>query len=96
MKKKYNTLNEEKAKIEQNYIKKLEIEKEKTSILLRQLSEKDSKIESLNNDMLILTESNKNLLTELKTLNNILDSNNKIRELHQIEISSLRNELDSM
>jgi hypothetical protein len=94
LKLKYKTLEEEKAKLEVMYTKKLEVEKEKNNILNRQLQEKEGKIESLNNEMLNLTGSNKDLLTELRSINSILDNTNKYREVNLMEIAFYKNEVE--
>jgi chromosome segregation ATPase len=91
---KLKALEEEKIKSYNDFSKKLDIEKEKNTILQRQLQEKENKIESLNAEMLSLTNSNRDLITELRSINTILDNHNKHREVNLMEISFYKNELD--
>ena len=65
LRKKFNDLLEEKTKSEQEYMSKLEMEKEKIRILLKDSEILENKSIRKSNDMKSLSESNKNLLIEL-------------------------------
>lgn len=80
LKKKLNDLTEEKMKMELNYKSKLQLEKEKTSILQRRIDESHQEVSKSNNKIKVLSNMNKNLLIEIKSLNGLLDETNSNRE----------------
>jgi DNA repair exonuclease SbcCD ATPase subunit len=91
---KLKTLEDEKNKIEVDFNKRLEIEKEKNNILKRQLEDKESKIETLNTEMINLSLANKDLITELKAINTILDTTSKFKEINSMELAFYKNEVE--
>jgi hypothetical protein len=95
LRKKYNELLEEKSKLEHSYNTKLEMEKEKNSILMKDSESLENKVLRKSNDMKSLSESNKNLLIELRSINSILDDMNKQKEGLLMELSFYKSELDS-
>lgn len=95
LRKKYNEVLEEKVKIEQETEERLNLEKKKIEISIEELKSNDDKIDRYNRDIKSLAESNKNLLIEIKSLNNILDEVNKHKETLILENSYFRNEHES-
>jgi hypothetical protein len=94
LRKKYNDLLEEKTKLEQDFNTKLEMEKEKIRILLKDTETLENKNIRKSNDMKSLSESNKNLLVELRSINSILDEMNKHKEGLLMELSFYKSEYE--
>jgi hypothetical protein len=70
------------------------MEKSKVDILRRESEQSEKSLERANSDLKKANESNKNLLIELKSLNNIIDEFNKQREFNLLETSFFKSELD--
>lgn len=85
---------EEKTKSEQEYMSKLEMEKEKIRILLKDSEILENKSIRKSNDMKSLSESNKNLLIELRSINSILDEVNRHKEAILMELSFYKSEYE--
>jgi hypothetical protein len=85
---------EEKTKSEQEYMSKLEMEKEKIRILLKDSEILENKSIRKSNDMKSLSESNKNLLIELRSINSILDEMNRHKEAILMELSFYKSEYE--
>jgi hypothetical protein len=94
LRKKYNDLLEEKTKLEQDFNTKLEMEKEKIRILLKDTETLENKNIRKSIDMKSLSESNKNLLVELRSINSILDEMNKHKEGLLMELSFYKSEYE--
>lgn len=85
---------EEKTKSEQEYMSKLEMEKEKIRILLKDSEILENKSIRKSNDMKSLSESNKNLLIELRSINSILDEVNRHKEAILMELNFYKSEYE--
>lgn len=85
---------EEKTKSEQEYMSKLEMEKEKIRILIKDSEILENKSIRKSNDMKSLSESNKNLLIELRSINSILDEVNRHKEAILMELSFYKSEYE--
>lgn len=85
-KKKLNDLTIEKVKLEQNYQVKLELENEKVEILNRQIKDLEVNIAKKNDQLKFLTESNKNLLSEVSMLN---VNNNDLKKTNEVKVAEL-------
>lgn len=60
----------------------------------RQLDDSEHKTQIVNGDVKNMSNSNKNLITELKCINNILDDVNKQREANLLELNYYKSELE--
>jgi hypothetical protein len=94
LRKKSNELMEDKSRIELDFNERIELEKEKNEILNREIKSSEEKILKLNKDLKIVSDSNRNLIIELKSINTILDEVNKQKENFMLEISYYKNELE--
>ncbi len=94
LKKKFNEIQSEKLKVEQNLSSKIDIENEKIDILNRQIKDLENIISLKNSDLKILIESNKNLLGELSIVNaNNIDLK-KINDSRNLELEFSKKELE--
>ena len=94
LKKKYNELSQEKINVEKEFKEKLEIEEEKTDIIKRQLKDMENILTMKNQNIKNLTESNKNLLSEIKVLNSSNNDFKKINEIKNTETEFSKKELE--
>jgi len=95
LRKKYTEIQEEKTKLEQQIEEKLNIEKKKCEILKEENKSNDEKLDKNSRDIKSLSEANKNLLVEIKSLNTLLEEINKQKETLLLENFYFRNELES-
>ncbi len=70
------------------------MEKEKIRILLKDSEILENKSIRKSNDMKSLSESNKNLLIELRSINSILDEMNRHKEAILMELSFYKSEYE--
>lgn len=70
------------------------MEKEKIRILLKDSEILENKSIRKSNDMKSLSESNKNLLIELRSINSILDEVNRHKEAILMELSFYKSEYE--
>lgn len=95
LKNKYNTLMEEKMKLEEDFNSRMDLEKEKLDIIKSEAEKHDKKLHRTGEDLKTLSESNKNLIIEIRSLNNILDETSRQREAALMELNFYKNECES-
>jgi hypothetical protein len=94
LRKKYNDLSLEKINAEKDFKEKLVIEEEKSEIIKRQIKDMDNIIAQKNLNIKSLTESNKNLLSEIKVLTVSNQDFKKINEIRNTDIDFSKKELE--
>jgi hypothetical protein len=93
LRKKYNDLNEEKLKLENTFNSKLDLEKEKLKVIVKENEENGKKINKYSEDIKQLSEVNKNMIIEVRSINNLLDEAHKVREVQLMELNFYKMEL---
>jgi hypothetical protein len=94
LRKKYNDLSLEKLNAEKEFKEKFFIEEEKSEIIKRQIKDMENIISSKNLNIKSLTESNKNLLSEIKVLSVSNQDFKKINEIRYTDNEFSKKELE--
>ena len=70
------------------------MEKEKTSILQRESESLETKLVRNSTDLKSMSEANKNLILEIRSINSLLDEVNRHKEIMLMELNYYKSELD--
>ncbi len=73
---------------------KFELEKEKISILQRDSESLEIKLVRNSTDLKSMSEANKNLVIEIRSINSLLDEVNRHKEIMLMELNYYKSELD--